>query len=41
MNSFVYSIVAIVAVTIIAAVVFAGLDWSSADVFQIKDNVRL
>ena len=41
MNSFVYSLVVIAAITIIASVVFSGVDLSSADVFQVKDSVRL
>ena len=41
MNSFVYSLVVIAAITIIASVVFAGFDLSSADVFQLKESVRL
>lgn len=41
MNAFVYSLVAIAAISIIAALVFGGFDASVADVFQIKENVRL
>ena len=41
MNAFIYSLVAIAVVTIISAVVFGGLEFSAADVFQLKDSVRL
>ena len=41
MNAFIYSLVAIAVVTIIAAVIFDGLEFSAADVFQLKDSVRL
>ena len=40
-NSFIYSLVAIAAITIIAWVAFGNIDLSSADVFQLKDSVRL
>ena len=41
MNAFIYSLVAIAVVTIIAAVIFDGLEFSAADIFQLKDSVRL
>ena len=41
MNAFIYSLVAIAVVTVIAAVIFGGLEFSAADVFQLKDSVRL
>ena len=41
MNAFIYSLVAIAVVTVIAAVIFDGLEFSAADVFQLKDSVRL
>ena len=40
-NSFIYSLVAVAVITILASVVFAEFDLSSADVFQVKDSVRL
>ena len=40
-NSFIYSLVAVAAITIVASVVLGGIDLSSADVFQLKDSVRL
>ena len=36
-----YSLVAVAAITIVASVVLGGLDLSSANVFQLKDSVRL
>ena len=41
MNSFIYSLVAVAAITIVASMVLGGIDLSSADVFQLKDSVRL
>lgn len=41
MKAFVYSLVATAALSIIAAVMLGGLDMGSADVFQMKDSVRL
>ena len=41
MNAFIYSLVAIAVVTVIAAVIFDGLEFSAADIFQLKDSVRL
>ena len=40
-NSFIYSLVAVAAITIVASVVLDGFDLSSADMFQLKDSVRL
>jgi len=40
-KSFIASIVAISVITAVAAVILTGLDASSADVFQIKESVRL
>jgi|TARA_B100000315_G_scaffold259263_1_gene314604 hypothetical protein len=39
-KAFIYSLIATAAISIIAAVILSGLDFSSADVFQLKD-VRL
>ncbi|MFP6712276.1 MAG: hypothetical protein VB913_11340 [Rhodospirillales bacterium] len=40
MKAFVYSLVATAVISVLAAVILGGLDFSSADVFQLKD-VRL
>ena len=40
MKAFTYSVVAVVVVSVIAAVVLSSLDMGAADVFQLKD-VRL
>ena len=39
-KAFVYSLVATAVISVLAAVILGGLDFSSADVFQLKD-VRL
>jgi len=41
MRVFALSVVAIIVITAVAAVILTGLDASSADVFQIKESVRL
>ena len=41
MKAFVYSLIATVAITILADVILGGLDFSAADVLQAKDSVRL
>ena len=41
MRVFMLSVAAIIVITAVAAVILTGLDSSSADVFQIKENVRL
>ncbi len=41
MKALVYSLVASAAISIVAAFILGGLDFSSADVFQLKDSVRL
>lgn len=41
MRVFMLSVVAIIVITAVAAVILSGFDASTADVFQIKDNVRL
>jgi len=40
-KAFVYSLIATVAITILADVILGGLDFSTADVLQVKDSVRL
>ena len=41
LKAFVVSLVAVAAISIVAAWIFAGIDIGSADVFQLKGSVRL
>ena len=41
MRVFALSVAAIIVITAVAAVVLTGLDASSADLFQVKESVRL
>jgi hypothetical protein len=41
MRVFIVSVVAIIVITAVSAIVLTGLDASSAERFQIKENVRL
>lgn len=41
MKAFVVSLVATTAITILAAIILGGLDFSAADALQVKDSVRL
>lgn len=41
MRVFMLSVVAIIVITAVAAVILTGLDASSADVFHLKESVRL
>jgi hypothetical protein len=41
MKAFLSGVVAAILIAVVAAVVLEQLDWSSADVYQAQNNVRL
>lgn len=41
MKAFLTSLVAIVVISVVSAWILGGLELSAADVFQLKDSVRL